>query len=65
VGGELEVTFSLGLQRAYRLQSKVVRLEEFAANGRRPKFEAGIRFRKRMKRLQPQLTRLARQQAAG
>jgi len=65
VGRELEVTFSLGLQRAYHLQSKVVRLEEFTANGRRRRFEAGIRFRKRIKRLQPQLTRLARQQAAG
>lgn len=65
VGREIEVSFSLGLQRAYRLHSRVVRLEKFGANGKRRRFEAGLRFQRRMKQLQPQLHRLARRQAAA
>ena len=65
VGRELEVSFSLGLKWAYKLSSRVVRLAEFGVNGRRRKFEAGLRFQRRVKQLQPQLHRLARRQAAA
>jgi diguanylate cyclase (GGDEF)-like protein len=65
VGRELEVTFSLGLRDTYKLSSQVVRLCEFGVNGKRRKFEAGLRFQRRVKQLQPQLHRLARRHAAA
>ena len=62
VGRELEVTFSLSLRDTYRLSSQVVRLAEYGVNGKRRKFEAGLRFQRRVKQLQPRLHRLARRQ---
>jgi len=65
VGRELEVTFSLSLRDTYRLSSQVVRLAEYGVNGKRRKFEAGLRFQRRVKQLQPRLHRLARRQMAA
>jgi diguanylate cyclase (GGDEF)-like protein len=65
VGSALHVSFSLGVHQAFRLPSTVVRLEAFAANGRRRRFEAGLRFQRRIRSLLPQLARLARQRATA
>ncbi len=64
VGREMQVSFSLGVQPAYRFPCTVVRLDEHGSNGGRRRFEAGLRFQRRARILQPQLTRLARRQAA-
>ena len=65
VGSELEVSFSLGVRRDFTLPSTVVRVAEFGSNGKRRRFEAGLRFQKRVKNLETQLHRLARQHAAA
>ena len=65
VGSELKVSFSLGVRRDFTLPSTVVRVAEFESNGKRRRFEAGLRFQKRVKNLEAQLHRLARQHAAA
>ncbi|MBI3449547.1 MAG: diguanylate cyclase [Acidobacteria bacterium] len=65
VGSEMEVSFSLGLKWAYKFSTTVVRVEEFGASGKRRRFALGLRFPRRMKQLQPHLSRLARRQAAA
>ena len=65
VGCELQVSFSLGSDHAYTLRSTVVRVEPGAANGKRRRYEAGLRFQRRARSLQPELVRLARRQLAA
>lgn len=65
VGSEIKVSFSLGLAQAYTIPSTVVRLAQPAVNGKRRRFEAGLRFQRRARSLKPELTRLARQHAAA
>jgi diguanylate cyclase (GGDEF)-like protein len=65
VGSEIKVSFSLGLAQAYTIPSTVVRLARHAVNGKRRRFEAGLRFQRRARSLKPELTRLARQHAAA
>jgi len=65
VGSELQVSFSLGVQSAYRLPCKVVRLDEYGANGRRRRFELGLRFQKKARIMKTQLSRLSRRAAAA
>jgi diguanylate cyclase (GGDEF)-like protein len=65
VGCDLKISFSLGAHQDYTLDSKVVRIEEHGANGRRRRFEAGLQFQRRARDLQPQLHRLARRQQAA
>jgi diguanylate cyclase (GGDEF)-like protein len=71
VGSRVQVSFSLGSSDAYSFPSTVVRIEERepggeAGAGRRSRrFEAGLRFQRRARVLQPALDKLARQQLAA
>jgi len=65
VGCEMQVSFSLGSEHAYTLRSTVVRVEPGASNGKRRRYEAGLRFQRRAKSLQPELVRLARRDLAA
>lgn len=65
VGSELQVTFSLDPDHAFTFPSKVVRIEPDTTGGKRRRFEAGLRFQRRARSLQPALSRLARQRLAA
>ena len=65
IGSELQVSFSLGPDNAFTFPSKVVRLEPDVEEGKRRRFEAGLRFQRRARSLQPALSRLARQRLAA
>jgi len=65
IGSQVQVTFSLGHDNAYSFPSTVVRLEEFEFEGKRRRFDAGLRFERRARVLQSALNRLARQQLAA
>ena len=65
VGCELQVSFSLDSEHAYTLRSTVVRVEAGESNGKKRRYEAGLRFQRRAKSLKPELHRLARRQLAA